>query len=227
MWWAALLFGFVGSLHCVGMCGPIAMLVQGRGRGSFVLNRLLYNIGRTVTYAAMGFAVGWLGKLFNWSGYQNMVSIAAGILILIALTIPAVQARFFPAIGILVSSLKHRFAKYIRSTKPQANLALGILNGFLPCGLVYSALTLALVQATVWDSTRVMIFFGLGTIPALIGVVYSADKIIRLFPSAVRYAQTTLLVITAVIMIWRGIAIESGLDPVTGQVTTTCHTPAE
>lgn len=223
MLWSAFVLGVVGSLHCVGMCGPIAMLVSGNNKWQFVRNRLLYHAGRTAMYMAMGALVGLFGRIIDWAGYQNFISIGAGILILLVLLIPGIQVRLFPAITGRILPVKKWFGSFIHSSRPANNLMLGVLNGLLPCGLVYSALALALIQPGVQESVVVMALFGAGTVPALLLFVYSADSLRKLLPVAFSRVQTFMLVVVATIMIWRGIAFQSGLDPVTGQVVTSCH----
>ena len=88
MIWAAFILGITGSLHCVGMCGPIALLIQGKTGNYYLLNRLTYHIGRTLTYMLMGAAVGLLGKLLQFGGLQRVSSLAGGIMIILFIPLP-------------------------------------------------------------------------------------------------------------------------------------------
>lgn len=74
--WTAFLLGLVGSAHCAGMCGPLALALPATGntRGTFLAGRLLYNAGRLVTYAALGAAFGLLGQTFALAGFQRWIS---------------------------------------------------------------------------------------------------------------------------------------------------------
>ena len=83
MLWTAFLLGFLGSFHCVGMCGPIALAVAGGKGKSYVSNKILYNLGRSVTYAVLGLIVGSLGFSLSLAGIQQGFSIGMGLLILI------------------------------------------------------------------------------------------------------------------------------------------------
>jgi sulfite exporter TauE/SafE len=207
----AFLLGLTGSLHCVGMCGPIAMMVNVRTNNNLLINRLLYNSGRTVTYVVMGVVVGFLGKIVQWGGLQAKVSIGVGILILVALMIPKVQQLFIPSLSTFVVHLKQAFSKHLQSTKPFSALFTGVLNGFLPCGLVYAALAIALVQVTPLNSALVMFLFGMGTVPAMLAAAYSWQAIRKIIPWSFQRIQTAMLIVVAVVMIWRGLSDEMHL----------------
>ncbi len=207
----AFLLGLTGSLHCVGMCGPIALMVNARTNSSMLINRLLYNSGRTVTYVLMGVVVGMLGKIVLWGGIQAKVSIGVGVLILVALLIPKVQQLFLPSLSFYVFRLKQAFSKHLKSTKPFSALFTGVLNGFLPCGLVYAALAIALIQVTPYDSALVMLLFGLGTVPAMLAAAYSWQAIRKIIPWSFQRIQTAMLIVVAVVMIWRGLSDEMHL----------------
>ena len=88
--WTAFVIGLVGSLHCVGMCGPIvaALPIDTRSRMSLIGGRLLYNIGRVITYTLLGIIFGLVGKGFFMGGYQQIVSIVLGAAIIIAVLLP-------------------------------------------------------------------------------------------------------------------------------------------
>src|SRR5690606_26957427 len=83
MLWTAFLLGFLGSFHCVGMCGPIALAVSGHKASRYVYHKVLYNLGRSVTYALLGLIVGSLGFSLSLAGAQQWFSIAMGVLILV------------------------------------------------------------------------------------------------------------------------------------------------
>ena len=86
MWlFSAFLVGFLGSFHCVGMCGPIALALplEKKSNWSFFSGRLLYNGGRVLTYSVLGLLVGIIGHTIAMAGFQKVLSIATGILILI------------------------------------------------------------------------------------------------------------------------------------------------
>ncbi|HRJ30395.1 MAG TPA: sulfite exporter TauE/SafE family protein [Cyclobacteriaceae bacterium] len=209
MYIAAFLLGLTGSLHCVGMCGPIASMVQGTTGKKILINRLLYNIGRTTTYVLMGVAVGLLGKIVQWGGVQGKVSIAVGAAIILTLFIPNVQSVFLPSLSRIVLKLKGVFAVHMNSKRAVSSWLTGMFNGFLPCGLVYAALAIALIQTTPLQSALVTMLFGLGTIPALLAAAFSWQALRRVIPWSFQRIQTAMLIVVAVVMIWRGLSVET------------------
>ena len=74
MLWTAFLLGFLGSFHCVGMCGPIALAVGGKGSNKFLFNKIIYNLGRSLTYAMLGLVIGSLGFSLSLAGIQQKLS---------------------------------------------------------------------------------------------------------------------------------------------------------
>jgi len=218
---AAFILGITGSLHCVGMCGPIAILINGRSKSQYLINRLMYHAGRTFTYIMMGMIVGVLGKIFRFGGLQSILSLAGGIVIIGLLFLPSVSPVTFPKLSALINKLKRALGNQLRTQKPYSTMLTGVLNGFLPCGLVYSALALALVQSTVQESAFVMAAFGLGTVPVLLAFTYSATVMKKVIPFSVTKLQRVVLFAVAVIMIWRGVAFH--LPEVFPGNTTTCH----
>ena len=224
MYISALLLGLTGSLHCIGMCGPIAMLIQGKNRNQLILNRVLYNLGRTATYVTMGIVVGFFGKIIQWGGWQGKISIALGLLIFVVLLIPAIQKLFLPSLSRLVLKLKNAFTSQLQSRRPFSSTLTGMLNGFLPCGLVYAALAVALIQNSPWESAVVMALFGLGTLPMLLLAAYSWQAMKSAIPFSSAKLQTAMLVIVALVMIWRGVSAEMNVHD--GHPVTECNTHA-
>jgi sulfite exporter TauE/SafE len=201
----AFILGFTGSLHCVGMCGPIALLIQGNNKRQYIINRMAYHVGRTTTYMMLGLIMGLMGKIFQFGGWQSYLSVGGGLVILLFLLIPSIQGTI-PLLSRLVIKLKSLLGKYLHSGKIYSNALTGMLNGFLPCGLVYSALVLALVQPSLEYSVLAMALFGLATIPALFIFTGSAKLIQQVLPISINSLQRVTLVIVAVLMIWRGVA---------------------
>ncbi|MDH5602901.1 MAG: sulfite exporter TauE/SafE family protein [Cyclobacteriaceae bacterium] len=165
---AAFLMGFLGSVHCLGMCGPLAMLIEGRGQGGVIKKRLLYNGGRIVTYATMGFISGTFGKVIFLSGFQQYFSIAIGVIMIITVTglgfSKWISLSFFSR-GIM--SVKNRLSAVLRGKGIFNEFLAGILNGLLPCGLVYMAVVYSLSGSSPLEGLLLMILFGLGTVPTL------------------------------------------------------------
>ena len=168
----AFFVGLFGSFHCIGMCGPIAIAlpVPNSNNLSFVTGRLLYNLGRVATYSFLGAVFGLLGSRLVISGFQQSVSIVLGIAIVIAVLIPPMfkakitQHRYIQKITL---PLKSGISDLFKRGTFSAMFLIGILNGFLPCGLVYVALAGAIASGDAISGSAVMILFGLGTVPTM------------------------------------------------------------
>lgn len=174
---AAFVFGFAGSLHCVGMCGPLVLLLaQDRpSAAQLQLRQGLYYLGKTGAYALLGAVAGILGAGLGslFVGVQDALSIALG-LVLIGMGIGLFRnARWLEGGGALarLPGFRAAMAYFMRHRSPASTLALGFLNGFLPCGLVYAALTMAVASGSALDGALTMAVFGLATVPALFAVV--------------------------------------------------------
>lgn len=169
---AGFILGLAGSLHCVGMCGPLAMAVPGlySGKINKWLGALLYHIGRALTYALFGLIFGTLGKSFSLAGMQSWVSILAGVVMMIMGLIPFFQAtfeKFFTNVFYTLKINNVRGKLLQKPRNPVVIVFLGSLNGLLPCGLVYVALAGALGTGDPLTGAAFMFVFGMGTLPAL------------------------------------------------------------
>lgn len=205
MLFEAFLIGFVGSLHCVTMCGPLAVAVNKIGRNTHS-TIALYNVGRVITYASLGLLAGLLGSVINISHYQNVLSLAVGSFILIS----AIGLFFHKKINItpvtlLVMRLKSSISYFLKKKGYSAYLTMGILNGFLPCGLVYMAVAASLLQTSIVQSVEFMIFFGLGTFPSM---VFSMN-IFRAINSKISFNRLVpiFLSIVGILLIIRGLEL--------------------
>jgi len=170
--WTAFVVGLFGSLHCIGMCGPITLALPGfqNHLPRVVSSRLLYNLGRTLTYAFMGAVIGLAGEGISLAGAQRWLSIVSGVLLIVIVLIPvSVSSRFQllkPAYS-FTEYLKKKFGRLLKTSSVSSVFLIGILNGFLPCGLVYVALAGALATGGLVEGTLYMAFFGIGTIPLM------------------------------------------------------------
>lgn len=204
---AGFAFGFLGSLHCIGMCGPIvlALPLGTHGMLRYALGRMLYNFGRVVTYSVMGGAIGLIGAGLSLAFLQRNVSIMAGTAILLAIIVQRVSRSSLPFpsfFGTVMVKLQGTIGSLLKQDALLPLFLLGMLNGLLPCGFVYLAITTAAVTA---DVSRGMIFmagFGLGTIPAMVGfsifprLVSSGlrAKIARVLPAFTLFVGVLLIV---------------------------------
>jgi len=175
---SGLVLGLLTSFHCVGMCGPIALSLplQGDTKWKKLLGGILYNLGRTVTYALMGLAFGLLGHGLSTLGFQKMVSIIAGTLMIATVFFPAIfkSSDLDSGLFSFVNSVKQGL-KGLFSTKSFWGLFLiGLLNGLLPCGFVYFFAITAASTASPLYGAIVMMVFGLSTIPAMFSLGFLA-----------------------------------------------------
>ncbi len=171
--WTGLVLGLVTSLHCVGMCGPIAVALPAGfpSKSRLIMSRLLYNAGRTVTYTALGIGSGIIGQTIAMAGLQRSLSIATGIIILLAVLLPTrLIHRIIPtqAVAKGTAKIKQVWGTMFRSDSLYALFIIGLLNGLLPCGPLYVALAAAAATGSVFGSAGFMFFFGLGTTPTLL-----------------------------------------------------------
>ncbi|MDR7132700.1 sulfite exporter TauE/SafE [Algoriphagus sp. 4150] len=209
MLWTAFLLGFFGSFHCVGMCGPIALAVGGKNRRTYFIHKILYNLGRTFTYAVLGLIVGSIGFSLSLAGVQQVFSIAMGVVILIfALSYKrADQFLAVPALSGIVIWVKRQLNRFLSAGGYAAFFATGLANGLLPCGMVYMALVAALAfQSPILGATY-MFFFGIGTIPLLLILMYSGNifsaQVRQNFQKAIPY----LGVMIGILFIFRGLGL--------------------
>ena len=210
--WTALVLGFLGSFHCVGMCGPISLALPNTGKGKvlFLANRLSYNIGRISTYALIGLLFGLLGKGFALAGAQKALSIVAGALILVVALSPAnFHQHLNPAgtLGKLVSWLKKKMQLQFRRRNQLSVYILGLLNGLLPCGLVYLAAAGAVTTSAPWEGAMYMAAFGVGTLPAMLVLAFAGNFLNIYWRNGIRKAMPTVSVVVGLLLIVRGLEL--------------------
>lgn len=208
--WTAFTIGLLGSLHCVGMCGPIALSLpyQGAGRTMAVVNALLYNLGRTTTYALMGTMFGLLGKGIFLAGYQSALSISMGVLMLILAFFSTDLESKLVRLSFLqkpLFRLKSALGKLIRSDKQSSFYSIGLLNGLLPCGLVYMAIVGAVSTGSIWKGAAYMGLFGLGTIPLMLLTALAGNWLSLKARQRIRAVLPFMLVLIAALLIFRGL----------------------
>lgn len=206
------MIGLAGSFHCIGMCGPIVLALPGGKDSPWRLfwSRLLYNIGRTLTYGFMGLIMGLIGESISLGGYQRPLSITIGVLILIAVILPSrFMQKVYPAgtYTKITSSLKRLWGRFFQTNTYGSLLVIGLLNGFLPCGLVYMALAGSLATGSIPGGITYMLLFGLGTTPILLAMSFTGNFVgIRLRRFINRMLPVGAAVI-AVLFILRGLAL--------------------
>lgn len=172
---ALFLVGLLGGTHCVGMCGGIVGALSFGGQPRFSI-LLAYNGGRIFSYGLAGFMVGGLGAATSVLAEQWPLRLALFLIANLMLVAMGVYLLGFPGVLALTErigqKLWRRLQPYTRRFLPVRGVAqalpLGLLWGWLPCGLVYSALATALATASAWQGGLAMLAFGLGTLPNLL-----------------------------------------------------------
>lgn len=212
MIWPAVVMGFAGSLHCAGMCGPLALAlpVTGANRVAFVAGRVLYNLGRIITYAGMGAVFGLVGRTFVFAGLQRGLSLAVGAVLLgwlVLRTNQRLSVRAGSLIPRLVAPLKAALAKQLRERSLTALFVVGLLNGLLPCGLVYLALAGAAGTGNATDGAVFMTVFGLGTAPMMLAIALFGKSLHAGFRQRFQRAVPALVATLAVFFILRGLSL--------------------
>lgn len=211
--WAPLAIGFVGSFHCVGMCGPIqfALPLGNSLNFKFFFRSLKFNIGRIFTYALLGGLFGGLGFGLKLAGLQQSISIALGIIMILTVLIPQSLKLFQTterAYAQLTQKVKIKLGKLLGQKNASMLLFAGFLNGLLPCGLVYLAIAGAIASGDYFNGAAFMAFFGLGTLPALFGVLlfkgFSAQSKIKIFQKAI----PVFIVMLGVFFVLRGLNLD-------------------
>ena len=200
--------GFLGSFHCIGMCGPIALVLPVRsypGMQKYV-GIGLYNIGRAVTYSALGLAFGFLGQQFRVWGLQQVISITAGILILLFIMSRFSFSSKIVWLAQLNSWVQKSLGTLLSKPKPVTSLfPIGLLNGLLPCGLVYVAIAAAMATMHIWYGALLMFAFGLGTIPVMAGMMLFGHLISSVTRQKINRAVPYVVGVMAVMLILRGL----------------------
>ncbi len=201
---AGFLLGVVGSAHCVGMCGPLALAIPKE-------RALRHHLGRVAGYAVLGAGMGTLGQVVHLGGFHKSLTIAAGLLVMLT------AVTGWSAKGAWVTAW---MAPLWRSRRPAAAYALGVLNAWLPCGLVYSALAAALAVATPAGSAVFMAVFGLGTVPALLALAWAGGRMPAPWRDRLRRVAPAFVLALGLLLVLRG--LELGI-PLVSPGRLTCH----
>lgn len=212
MLYTALLFGLISSFHCVGMCGPIAMMlpVDHHNATRKALQVGTYHFGRLTAYGTIGLIFGALGKGFFLAGMQQQLSIAIGILMIVFIIIPErklAQYNFSKPIYKVISKVKTALGKQFKNKSYSSLFTIGLLNGFLPCGMVYVALFGAIAMQSVTYGVFYMLLFGLGTLPLMSLVIYVNSFITPTFRNKIQTFIPYLAVCIGCLFILRGLGL--------------------
>lgn len=213
MLYTALIFGLISSLHCVGMCGPIAMMlpVSRTDKTKRFFQTMLYHFGRLTAYGFLGLVFGILGKGLFIAGMQQQLSIIVGVLMILFVIIPEktlAQYNFSRSIFKLISKVKSSLGAQFKRKSPDALFTIGLLNGFLPCGMVYVALFGAIAMQNEGLSVLYMVLFGIGTIPLMTLVVYMSQLITFPVRRKIQRMIPVMVVLIGTLFILRGMGLD-------------------
>ncbi|HEX5001323.1 MAG TPA: sulfite exporter TauE/SafE family protein [Bacteroidia bacterium] len=210
---SALVIGFLGSFHCVAMCGPIALALSGgtEDKLAYIAGRVIYNAGRITTYAVLGLTAGSIGHTFLLAGFQKSISIITGILMIAGVFFvywngsrfnigsPAVKLNFF---------IKSIFKNVIHKRTRISLYIAGMANGILPCGFVYIALAGAAITQQPLNGVAYMVLFGLGTFPAMMAVSMFGKVAGIKARDALTRATPVLMIVLGLVLIFRGVQMK-------------------
>ena len=207
--YTALGLGLLTGFHCVGMCGPIALVLplNNKNWGTRIFSALLYNLGRTITYASMGAVFGFIGAGFSLAGFQRWISIAMGVFMIATIAFPQINRVLYKGTGNskFMTSIKKQLSKYFQQASYKSLFITGLLNGLLPCGMVYMAIAGAIAVGSVSGSVIFMALFGLGSIPMmfLLSMLgnFASLKLKRFINKAIPF----VVVIVGLLFILRGL----------------------
>ncbi|MCF6171147.1 MAG: sulfite exporter TauE/SafE family protein [Bacteroidales bacterium] len=212
LYFVALLTGLVGSLHCIGMCGPIAIALP-LGNKSWwqrVLGGITYNLGRIFTYALLGAVFGLLGQGIEMAGLQQWASIGIGAVMILSVLFPVLfrgkikfEQFFFGYAGKMIGKFRQLFSI---SSIPSLFL-IGLLNGLLPCGLVYVAIAGAINTNALVSGIVYMLLFGLGTIPVMLAIPLLGNLIGTGIRKRFRSVLSAFIVVLGILFILRGLSL--------------------
>jgi len=228
---AGFILGAAGSLHCIGMCGPLslALPVHHLSKAKRFFSLLAYQLGRTATYSFFGFALGWAGTRIYIGGYQQLFSIVMGLLIITTAILYFLHKRFFHfrLFERFYFQVQKIISRLLVSSKSASGFFLvGMANGLLPCGMIYIAMASALSFHSVIESTAFMALFGLGTLPAMMLVAYAGQIIKPELRFSVQKMIPYFITLVGILLLLRGMNLGipyiSPVMPTAGS-TVVCH----
>jgi sulfite exporter TauE/SafE len=208
---AAFAMGTLGSFHCVGMCGPVALSLplNSDSFGAKFSGALLYNAGRIATYSVLGLLFGAVGKSVAWFGYQQWLSVLLGVLIIVLILLPKSASSFNHKNFILIffEKIRSLLGRLFLKKNYSSLFSIGLLNGLLPCGLIYMAAAAAVATGGIVNSKFFMAFFGLGTLPMMWSVAFFGNYVSMGIRQKIRKAYPYMMILMACLLILRGMGL--------------------
>ncbi|TCK68870.1 hypothetical protein DFQ05_0380 [Winogradskyella wandonensis] len=229
----AFALGLLGSLHCVGMCGPIAFMLPVDRTNSFkkVSQIFMYHLGRLLAYSLIGLIFGIIGKSLNIFGFQQQLSIVIGVLMIVLVLMPyktIYKYNLSKPLHRIISKVKSSLGAALKKKSADTFLTIGFLNGFLPCGLVYMAVFGAIATGSLTWGSLYMLIFGIGTIPLMTSAIYFGKFLNSTIKQRIQKAVPVFVVIIGALFILRGLGLgipyispEPFVEMASGQLN--CH----
>ncbi len=209
--WIGFTIGLAGGLHCVGMCGPLVLATSNlpfRKRWKWISYRGIYQLGRMFSYGILGILIASIGQIFALGGWQNILSISLGLLLLLAYFGPHyLRNNLRSGWGRWLNALKSRMGLLLKKQSFSSQISLGFLNGLLPCGLVYLGLATAALSVNILEGFWVMFAFGAGTLPWLLAVLVAGSVGGFAFRKHLAKATPYLALAISILLILRGFDI--------------------
>lgn len=234
MIWTAFILGLASGFHCIGMCGPLVMaLPHGGTSRRFLTGRVLYNVGRMMTYTLLGLVFGSLGQVINLVAYQSAVFLVTGIFLFILLLL---SHKFGEKVFLVnhlhkvVAKLKALMSSQIATNSYKANFFFGVFNGLLPCGMVYLALFASIAQTNALLGAGYMFVFGLGTFPLMFFLAITGRMMSIKWRGLLNKNAPYVVALVAMLFVVRGLSLgipylSPKIEVFEGKVITTCCTP--
>ncbi|MEH6748048.1 MAG: sulfite exporter TauE/SafE family protein [Maribacter arcticus] len=209
---SAVILGLMGSLHCVGMCGPIAFMLPVDQTNNYKKfgQIFIYHFGRLMAYGIIGLVFGFLGKGLSIFGAQQKLSIAIGIIMILVVLIPYKifnKYNLSKPIYKVISKVKNQLGKELKKKSSDTFLTIGFLNGFLPCGLVYMALFGAIAMGNALQGSLYMMLFGLGTVPLMTTAIYFSGLLKGGIRQKAQRVMPVFVVVIGLLFILRGLGL--------------------
>jgi sulfite exporter TauE/SafE len=212
MLYTAFLFGLISSFHCIGMCGPIAMMlpVERNNPAKKATQIITYHLGRLTAYGSIGLLFGLLGKGLFLAGIQQQMSVLIGVAMIVVILTPEkvfAQYNFSKPVFRWISKMKQTLGSHFKNKSYKSLFIIGLLNGLLPCGMVYVALFGAIAMQSAGFGVLYMLLFGLGTVPMMSVAVYVNSFLTVSVRNKVQKVIPYVGVIIGVLFILRGLGL--------------------
>jgi len=218
-YFSAFLIGLAGSVHCVGMCGPLALAIPGASKDkgfTFFLRTIAYQISRISGYGVLGLIVGFFSQGMQFTGVQPYFSLLSGIVLLFLGffgIIPEVNAfSKYPIIQHFQVKINRIIGTVMTNEHFSTPFVLGFLNAMLPCGMIYIALGTGLSSGNMSEAALYLISFGLGTLPLMFMMSLSGQFLSLQMRRSWQKTIPIIFMISGIILIYKGMNIDLPVD---------------